>query len=429
MRFRKAVALLILMGVAGVMASETKRAEFSTAGRVENENPANLGQTLQEAHDKLEQCVKERTAELVRANEKLAQEIEDRKRAENDLQKAYVEIQQLKEKLEAENIYLRSEIKMEHQFDRIIGQSDSLKYVLFRIEQVAPADTTVLVLGETGTGKGLVAHAIQSLSPRKDRSLVTVNCAALPSSLIESELFGREKGAFTGSYTRQLGRFEVADRGTIFLDEIGELPLELQAKLLRVVQDGEFERLGSSRTIKVDVRIIASTSRDLKEEVRRGNFREDLYYRLHVFPITMPPLRQRREDIPLLVNHFVNLFVKKMGKEIKTIPKETMKALQAYGWPGNVRELENVIERAVITSSGSVLRLAENIDTLQAGDPKKSPARGLLDVEREHILGVLKEARWKIEGRNGAAEILGLNPSTLRGKMRKLEIRKLLSAQ
>ncbi|MCX5908094.1 MAG: sigma 54-interacting transcriptional regulator [Deltaproteobacteria bacterium] len=381
-------------------------------------------EALQKAHDDLEKRVKERTGELRRANVQLAQEIEDRKRTEGDLQKAYFEIEQLKEKLEAENIYLRDEIKMEHQFDRIIGQSDALKYVLFRVEQVAPADTTVLILGETGTGKGLVAHAIHSLSLRRNRPMVTVNCAALPANLIESELFGREKGAFTGSHARQMGRFEVADRGTILLDEIGELPLELQAKLLRVIQDGEFERVGSSRTIKVNVRILASTSRELKEEARRGRFREDLYYRIHVFPVTMPPLRQRREDIPLLVNNFVNRFAKKMGKEVKTIPKETMKALETYHWPGNVRELENVIERAVITTSGSVLRLAEKIIALQPGETKENPARELLNVERKHILKVLKETTWKIEGKNGAAEALGLNPSTLRGKMRKLGIKK-----
>ena len=262
----------------------------------------------------------------------------------------------MKDQLEAENIYFRQEIKMKHQFDHILGQSDGLKYVLYRAEQVAPQNTTVLILGETGTGKELIAAAIHNMSPRKDRPLITVNCAALPANLIESELFGREKGAFTGADTRQVGRFEIAHGSTLCLDEIGELPLELQAKLLRVIQHNEFERLGSSQTIKVDVRIVATTNRNLEEEVRKGRFRQDLYYRLNVFPITVPPLRQRKEDIPLLVQAFMERYARKLGKQITSIQKETMKALQDYPWPGNIRELESIIERAVILCPGPVLQ-------------------------------------------------------------------------
>ena len=311
---------------------------------------------LQKAHDGLDLKIKERTEELHTANRQLTQEIEERKRAEKSLQTALSEIQTMKDRLEAENIYFRQENKKRHRFDHIIGQSDGLKYVLYRAEQVAPQDTTVLILGETGTGKELIAAAIHNLSPRQDRPLITVNCAALPANLIESELFGREKGAFTGADTRQVGRFEIAHGSTLCLDEIGELPLDLQAKLLRVIQFNEFERLGSSQTIKVDVRIVATTNRNLEEEVRQGRFRQDLYYRLNVFPITVPPLRQRKEDIPLMVQAFIERYSKKLGKQITSIQKETMKALQDYPWPGNVRELESIIERAVILCPGPVLQ-------------------------------------------------------------------------
>jgi transcriptional regulator with GAF, ATPase, and Fis domain len=310
---------------------------------------------------------------------------------------------------------------MQHNFDEIIGQSDALRYVLYRVEQVAGTDATVLIQGETGTGKGIVAHAIHGRSPRRDRPMITVNCAALPANLIESELFGREKGAFTGAHARQMGRFEVADKGTIFLDEIGELPLELQAKLLRVIQDGEFERLGSPHTMKVDVRIIVSTSRNLMEEINKGRFREDLYYRLNVFPITIPPLRQRKNDVPLLVDHFLKKFSRKMGREITSIPREIMKALQNYAWPGNIRELEHVIERAVITTQGPVLRLAGPIDAGRIPDRMVDPL-SINDVEREHILKVLEKTEWRIEGNKGAASLLNLNPSTLRSRMQKLGI-------
>jgi len=294
--------------------------------------------------------------------------------------------------------------------------------VLYKVEQIAPADTAVLVLGETGTGKELVARAIHSLSLRKERPLFKMNCATLPSNLMESELFGHEKGAFTDAHSRHLGRFEIAHGATLFLDEIGELSLELQPKLLRVLQDGEFERLGSSRTIKVDVRIIVATNRNLEEEVRRGRFREDLWYRLNIFPITMPPLRDRLDDIPLLVDFYVKKISKRMGKSIQVIPTKVMNALQNYHWPGNVRELENVLERAVINSSGSKLRLVDELKTQQKD--LSTTQKKLEAVEREHIVRILEQTEWKVSGKNGAAEILGLNRSTLRARMRKLGIRK-----
>jgi transcriptional regulator with GAF, ATPase, and Fis domain len=290
---------------------------------------------------------------------------------------------------------------------------------------VAPQEATVLLLGETGTGKGVVARAIHSRSTRKDRPMVTVNCTSLPANLIESELFGRERGAFTGANARQMGRFELADGGTIFLDEIGEMPLELQSKLLRVIQDGEFERLGSPRTIKVNVRIIAASNRNLEEEIRAGRFREDLFYRLNVFPITIPPLRQRKEDIPLLVNHFVAKFNKKMGKKIDAVTKETLNALQEYHWPGNVRELESVIERAVITSQGTALQVLDRFESIRkAGELVGQDVKAIADLEQDHILQVLQKTGWRIEGKTGAAILLGLNPSTLRARMRKYGIRR-----
>lgn len=306
-----------------------------------------------------------------------------------------------------------------HQFPNVIGQSDGLKYVLYRVEQVAPVDTTVLILGETGTGKELIAGAIHQLSPRRDRPLTTVNCAALPANLLESELFGREKGAFTGADCRQIGRFEIADGATICLDEIGEMSLEMQAKILRVIQHGEFERLGSSKTIKVDVRIIAITNRKLEEEIEVGRFRKDLFYRLNVFPITVPPLRQRSEDIPIMVQTFVERYARKLGKQITSIPKQTMKVLQEYPWPGNIRELESIIERAVILCSGPVFQLAENLIT---SSPNSLPIGTLKDMERQLILQVLSETRWRIEGKAGSARILGLHPSTLRARMHKFGI-------
>ncbi len=280
-----------------------------------------LEEELQAAHDKLESTVKQRTEELTSANALLLQEIAEHKQAVESLRHAYEEIRLLKDRLQDENVFLQEVVAKEYAFGEIIGHSDAISYVFFRVDQVAPQDVTVLLLGETGTGKGLIARAIHSRSARKDRPMITVNCTSLPANLIESELFGREKGAFTGAHARQMGRFELADGGTIFLDEIGEMPLELQSKLLRVIQDGEFERLGNPRTIKVNVRIIAASNRDLEEEIRAGRFRQDLFYRLNVFPITIPPLRQRKEDIPLLVNYFLAKFNKKIGRKIVTVPQ------------------------------------------------------------------------------------------------------------
>jgi len=363
----------------------------------------------------LEEIVRNRTAELIIANE-AAQE--SRRQTET----ALVEIRKLKDQLEAERAYLQEEIKTEYNHENIIGQSDEMNYVFYKVEQIAATDTNVLILGETGTGKELVARAIHSLSLRKGRALVKMNCAALPSNLIESELFGHEKGAFTGAHSRRLGRFEVADGATIFLDEIGELPLELQPKLLRVIQEGEFERLGSSRTIKVNVRIIAATNRNLEQETLNGGFRKDLWYRLNVFPITTPPLREHLEDMPLLVDFFVKKISKKLGKAIDIIPVNVMNALMNYHWPGNVRELENVLERAVINTSGKKLRLVDEL---------KKPFREMLAghktleaVERDYIIQALEQSHWKVSGKSSAAEALGLNRSTLRARMRKLGIAK-----
>ncbi len=339
------------------------------------------------------------------------QDIAVRKQAE-------MEIQHLKEQLQAENIYLREEIKLEHNFDEIIGQSRMLKSLLSKVEQVAPTDTTVLISGETGTGKELIARALHHTGPRKDRPLVKVNCAALPAHLIESELFGHEKGAFTGATVRRIGRFEFAQEGTIFLDEIGELPLELQARLLRVIHEGEFQRVGSSRTLTCDVRVIAATNRNLKEEVRHRRFRQDLFYRLSVYPLAMPPLRDRAEDIPLLVQAFVQKFSKRLGKQIETIPQTAMNALQQYSWPGNVRELENVIERAVIISPDNTLRIELPQEQVLAADTGKT----LQEVEREYILHVLQSRGWRVSGPKGAAVVLGLNEATLRSRMQKLAI-------
>jgi formate hydrogenlyase transcriptional activator len=349
-------------------------------------------------------------------------DITEVKRTEESLRKALSEIEALKDQLETENIYFRQEDRMRHQFSNMVGQSNAFKYVLYRAEQVAPTNATVLILGETGTGKELIAAAIHEMSPRKDRPVVIVNCAALPANLIESELFGREKGAFTGADARQLGRFDIANGTTICLDEIGELPMDVQAKLLRVIQHGEFERLGSSKTVKVDVRIVATTNRNLDEEVRKGRFRPDLFYRLNIFPLTVPPLRQRKDDIPLLVNAFTERFAKELGKQFTLIPKETMKTLQEYDWPGNIRELQNVIERAVILCPGPLLNLADKLEDLACSSPPG--LRTLEETEREQILKTLSVTRWRINGKNGAAEILGLNPSTLRARMKKLGIRR-----
>jgi chemotaxis protein methyltransferase CheR len=342
------------------------------------------------------------------------------KMAEIELRGAFAEIEQLKNKLEAESAYLQDEIKLEQNFENIIGQSDALKYVLHRVEQVAPLDSPVLIMGETGTGKELMARAIHKLSPHGKRALVKVNCAALPGELIESELFGREKGAFTGATTTQLGRFELAKGSSLFLDEIGELPLELQAKLLRVLESGEFERLGSSRTLHSDARIIAATNRVLEEEVPKGRFREDLWYRLKVFPITVPPLRERPEDIPLLVKWFVDQLIRKMGKRATEIPKRTMQMLQRYPWPGNVRELKHAIEGAMITAEGKKL----NFELPQIADTALSDFKSFEEMERDYILRVLKAKNWSIGGEDSAASALGMHVNTLRGRMKKLGIKK-----
>ena len=352
----------------------------------------------------------------------MVMDITERKQAETKLQKAYIEIEQLQVQLQAESAYLQEEIKLEHNFENIIGQSDTLKYVLHRVEMVAPQDSTVILLGETGTGKELMARALHRLSSRNKRPLVKVNCAALPAELIESELFGREKGAFTGATTTQVGRFELANESTLFLDEIGELPLELQAKLLRVLESGEFERLGSPRALHSDARIITATNRDLEEEVRKKRFREDLWYRLKIFPITIPPLRDRIKDIPLLVDHFVQLFSRKMGKKAASlkITKSSIQALQSYSWPGNVRELEHVVESALITSEKNKLHF--DLPKTAIGTTRK--LKSLEEMEREYILEVLKVKDWKVAGRDSASAILGLPPSTLRSRIKKLGLKK-----
>jgi PAS domain S-box-containing protein len=353
-------------------------------------------------------------------------DITERKQSEVDLQQAHDELKQLKNQLEAENVYLQQELQLDPTFGEIVGQSDAIKYVLFKVTQVAPTNTTVLITGETGTGKELVARAIHGASSRKDRAFIKVNCGALAPSLIESELFGHEKGAFTGAGARKLGRFELASGGTIFLDEIGELPLELQVKLLRVIQESEFERLGGTKTIKADVRIIAATNRNLKLEVENGKFREDLWYRLNVYPITVPPLRQRKEDIPLLVEHFVNGYAKKFGKTITSVSPRALHTFQSHSWPGNVRELANAIERAVIHAKGSVLHSIDRFEEITEEPP--FAAKTLEEVEREYIIRTLENTGWRVEGPHGAANVLGLNPSTLRTRMIKLGIQRVKTA-
>jgi formate hydrogenlyase transcriptional activator len=303
----------------------------------------------------------------------------------------------------------------------IVGDSDALRYVMSRVEQVAATEATVLLCGETGTGKELLAHDIHRRSTRRDKSFVVVNCGALPATLIESELFGWERGAFTGAHASQIGRFELAHRGTVFLDEVGELPLELQSRLLRVLQEGQVARLGSPRMLEVDVRIIAATNRDLSEEVRHGRFRRDLYYRLNVFPITLPTLRERRSDIPKLVHHLVNRFGRAFRKRIEAIPDDVMHLLETYDWPGNIRELENVIQRAIILSNGNALSIGD----AWLPTPERVPIGDsvtLIDVERRHIVNVLQKSGWQIEGARGAARVLGMKPSTLRSRMAKLGI-------
>ena len=363
------------------------------------------------------------TSELARSNLQLTQEMEERKRAEESLLGAFLDLKKLKDRLQAENIYLQQESAQEHNFGELIGQSRDLAQVLQRVEWVAPMNVAVLLLGETGTGKGVAARAIHNSSPRVNRPLITVGLTALPTNLIESELFGWERGEFTGADARQIGRFELAHRGTIFLEEIGELPLELQGRLLRLIRDGELERMGSPRTIKIDVRIIASSSRDLEQEVRGGRFREDLFSRLKVFPITMTPLRQRKEDIPLLVHHLVAKYNRKTGRSIGTVSNDTLDSFRAYSWPGNVRELESVIERAVIISRGTGLQVLDRFDTpSRLGPALPEDTICPAGLEQDRIVHVLEKTGWRIEGKHGAAGLLGLNPSTLRARMRKYGI-------
>jgi formate hydrogenlyase transcriptional activator len=334
---------------------------------------------------------------------------------------AYREIAELKNKLADEKLYLEEEIRTEYTFEEIVGESPALKRVLSQVETVAPTDSSVLMLGETGTGKEVIARAIHDLSPRRERTFVKVNCAAIPTGLLESELFGHEKGAFTGAIAQKVGRFELAHRGTLFLDEVGDIPLELQPKLLRVLQEKEFERLGSTRTLHVDVRVVAATNRDLTQMVEDRLFRSDLYYRLNVFPITVPPLRERAEDIPLLVRYFAQKHARRMDRRIETIPAEEMEALTRYHWPGNVRELENLIERAVILSRGPALHVPLPEGRLSGDAPAASPVT-LEAAEREHILRTLRDTNWVIAGPNGAAARLGMKRTTLQSRMSKLGI-------
>jgi len=347
---------------------------------------------------------------------------------------AYGEIASLKDKLAQEVIYLQDEIRTELKFEEIVGNSEVLRRLLAQIETVAPTDSTVLIYGETGTGKELIARAIHNLSSRNSNAFIKLNCAAIPTGLLESELFGHEKGAFTGAIAQRVGRFELANRGTVFLDEVGEIPLELQPKLLRVLQEREFERLGSTRTLRSDARLIAATNCDLEAMVNEQRFRTDLYYRLNVFPVRVPALRERREDIPLLVRHFVQQFSRRMNRNIETIPSETMQTLVRYDWPGNIRELQNVIERAVIVSAGPLLKVP--LDDLRTHVPSVEASNGvgvsedtgnmrgmLEDAERKQILAALKQANWVVAGTKGAAALLSMKRSTLQAHMQRLGIR------
>jgi formate hydrogenlyase transcriptional activator len=334
---------------------------------------------------------------------------------------AYEEVAALKQRLEQENLYLQEESRAEAPFADVVGESAGIRKVLGKIRMVAKTDSTVLVTGETGTGKELVVRAIHELSTRKHKILVKVNCAALPSGVIESELFGHEKGAFTGALTRRVGRFELANGGTLFLDEVGDLPQELQAKLLRVLQEGEFERVGGTQTLKVNVRLVAATNRDLASAVHDGRFRADLFYRLNVFPIAIPPLRDRVEDIPRLVRHFSMIYAGKMGRPIITIGEQVMGKLVAYRWPGNVRELQNVMERAVILATRGRIELDDQL-AAPVADARTTAAATLEEIERNHILSVLEKVGWRVSGESGAASILGLKRTTLEARMGKLGI-------
>lgn len=356
----------------------------------------------------------------------IIRDITERKTQEEELKLALKEVKRLNNKVEAENTYLQDEIRLEYNFDNIISASPEYFKVLQQVEQVANTDATVLILGETGTGKELLARAVHRLSSRNESPLVKVNCAALPKNLIESELFGHEKGAFTGAFKRKIGRFELANKGTLFLDEIGELPIDLQSKLLRILQEGEFERVGSSYTQKVDVRVIAATNRDLPQLIEDNKFREDLYYRLNVFPIVNIPLRERRADIPLLVKYFLNKFCEKIGRKITKIPQSILDKLEQYDFPGNIRELENIIERAVILTTGESLVIEERIldNKLLDSTSKNQEIKTFEQLQKDYIIHILKLTNWQVSGEGGAAELLDLNPKTLTSKMRKLNIRR-----
>jgi formate hydrogenlyase transcriptional activator len=346
---------------------------------------------------------------------------------------AFKEIDSLKNKLAVEKHYLEEEIRNEFNFEEIVGESPVIRRALAQVELAAPGDTTVLILGETGTGKELIARAIHNLSPRRERTFVKINCAAIPSGLLESELFGHERGAFTGAINQKVGRFELADKGTIFLDEVGDIPLELQPKLLRVLQEHEFERLGATRTVRVDARVVAATNADLGRLVAERKFRSDLFYRLNVFPIQIPPLRDRREDIPLLVRYFVQKFSRSLNKLVQYVPSDAMDALVAYSWPGNIRELENLLERAVILSPGKELRvpfselrnaMSTPVEETAVAISASAPVATLEEAEREHILRALRQTEWRIAGQRGAAAVLGMKRTTLQARMRKLGIRR-----
>jgi len=351
-----------------------------------------------------------------------AEDVTERKESEAKLRRALAEVERLKNQLQEENLYLKEEVKLSHNFGEIVGESDALKKALYLVERVAATGATVLILGETGTGKELFARAVHDLSARKDGPFIKVDCGAIPAGLIESELFGHEKGAFTDAIKRRVGRFELADGGTIFLDEIGDLPLDLQTKLLRVLREGAFERVGGARTIKTDARVVAATNRDLGMRIGSAVFREDLYYRLAAFPILLPPLRDRREDIPLLALHFAKKYSAGLGKKIESVPQQLIEKLQAYHFPGNVRELENIIERAVILSTGTNLQIDVSYISPRQVAPEPEEPQTLEDVERSHITRTLAACNWRIEGPQGAAKRLGIHPSTLRSRMRKLNI-------